>query len=237
MYLVITENLTKYFGRIVALNNLNLHVPKGISGFIGPNAAGKTTTINILAGLVKPTYGRAEVLGLDTESDSLQIRKKVRFMLENQTLPLEMTVEKYMNYVASFYGSTRSEVNYALKTMNLERFKHRLIKSLSAGMMQRLRFAQALIGDPVLIILDEPVANLDPMGRVELYRKILELYKDQKINFLISSHILPELEKIVNWVSMINNGHIIAEGRITDIVPKRRHIEFRVFSSNNTKII
>ncbi|RLE91426.1 MAG: ABC transporter ATP-binding protein [Thermoprotei archaeon] len=233
MYTVETENLVKFFERIEALRGLTMHVPKGISGFIGPNGAGKTTTINILAGLVKPDKGSARVLDLDVVKESLEIRRRARFMLENQTLPSHLTIEKYMKYIAFLYNADFREINKALKIVGLEKFRHRLIGSLSAGMMQRLRFAQTLLGESELIILDEPTANLDPLGRIEILEKIVELNKDRNISFLLSSHILPELEKIVNWVSIINEGKIVAEGKLSDIISPQKYSEFKIFSSDN----
>ena len=231
--IVETVNLFKRFGDIVALNNLNLHVPKGISGFIGPNGAGKTTTINILAGLVKPTSGSATVLGLDVLSESIEIRRRVRFMQELQPLPGDMTVIKFMRYASMLCNSSVREAVEALKTMGLKNFMERKIKSLSAGMMQRLRLAQALLGSPEIIVLDEPTANLDPIGRLEVLDKIVELNKDMSTSFLISSHIIPELEKIVDWISIINDGKIIAEGKISDLISSDKYNVFKVMSSNN----
>jgi len=233
MMIVETVNLFKRFGDIVALNNLNLHVPKGISGFIGPNGAGKTTTINILAGLVKPTSGSATVLGLDVLSESIEIRRRVRFMQELQPLPGDMTVIKFMRYASMLCNSSVREAVEALKTMGLKNFMERKIKSLSAGMMQRLRLAQALLGNPEIIVLDEPTANLDPIGRLEVLGKIVELNKDMSTSFLISSHIIPELEKIVDWISIINDGKIIAEGKISDLISSNKYNIFKIMSSNN----
>jgi len=231
--IVETVNLFKRFGDIVALNNLNLHVPKGISGFIGPNGAGKTTTINILAGLVKPTSGSATVLGLDVLSESIEIRRRVRFMQELQPLPGDMTVIKFMRYASMLCDSSIREAVEALKTMGLKNFMERRIKNLSAGMMQRLRLAQALLGNPEIIVLDEPTANLDPIGRLEVLDKIVELNKDMSTNFLISSRIIPELEKIVDWISIINDGKIITEGKVSDLISSDKYNVFKIMSSNN----
>jgi len=237
MNIVEIEGLAKSFGKIVALNGLDMHIPRGVSGFIGPNGAGKTTTINILAGLVKPTKGTATIFGLDIRSESLEIRRRVRFMLENMYLPGHLSVEKYMKHVACLCNSTFKEVIEVLEIVGLKRFKYRPIKSLSAGMMQRLRLAQVLLGNPELIVLDEPTANLDPIGKIEILEKIAELNREKSINFLISSHILPELERIIDWVSIINDGRIIAEGRLSDIIPRKKYNIFRIFSSDNKKLV
>ncbi len=230
MYIINTYNLVKYFGSIKALDNLDLHIPKGISGFIGPNGAGKTTTINILAGLVSPTDGYAEILGMNSQSESIEIRKSVRFMLESLVLPKEISVIKFMEHAADFCGVSFTEVNNILNEVNLSRFKNRRIKSLSAGMLQRLRLAQALLGNPELIVLDEPTANLDPISRIEVLELIIRFNREKGISFLISSHIIPELEKIIDWVSIINEGKIIAEGNIYDLLKSNvRHNVFRVF--------
>ncbi len=237
MFVIETEGLVKFFGHIKALDDLSIHVPEGISGLIGPNGAGKTTTINILAGLVKPTRGKARVLGLDVWSESLEIRRKTRFMLEGQTLPKSIRVFTFLNHVAKLCGSDREEVLKVLGIVGLKDFVDRRIESLSAGMMQRLRLAQALLSSPELIILDEPTANLDPIGRVEILELIAKMNKEYGINFLVSTHILPELEEIAGWVSIIDKGKAVIEGKPGEIIPRGLYNEYRIISSNNKRLM
>jgi ABC-2 type transport system ATP-binding protein len=220
--LIVTRSLFKTFGDVKALNGLNLEVKKGISGFIGPNGAGKTTTINILLGLVKPDHGEAHAFGMDCWKQSFEIRKRLGILHEKAEFPNYFSGSRYLEHVAHLYAITkpRQTATKLLKDVGLAQAADRTIKTYSAGMIQRLGLAQALIGNPELAILDEPTANLDPLGRMDFLEKIQTLYKDKHTNFLISTHILPELEKVCNWVSIINGGTIVDQGNIQDLVAK-----------------
>lgn len=217
-----TVNLVKSFGTTVALDGLNLEIPKGISGFIGNNGSGKTTTIGILLGLLKPERGEAKVFGLDCWRNSFEIRRRTGVLHENNTFPGNFSGRRFLEHVADIYGITDSKQSAKdiLKTVGLSDSKDRLIKGYSAGMTRRLGLAQALIVDPELVILDEPTANIDPLGRIDLLNKIKELHKEQGTSFLISTHILSELEKICDWLSIIESGKIIDQGHIKDLADK-----------------
>jgi ABC-2 type transport system ATP-binding protein len=227
---ITTNHLTKRFGKITALNELNLKDGGAISGLVGPNGAGKTTTIHILLGFIKPDNGTATIFNLDCWSQSIQIRQKIGFLQENPSYPSTFTAQRFLEHVANLYGISqpKQKAKQTLKEVGLAHATEKQIKTYSAGMLQRLGLAQALIGEPELIILDEPTANLDPTGRLDLLEKIQQLHKDKKIHFLISTHILPELEKICNWVSLINEGTIVDQGYMQDLAQK--------YSSNTYKI-
>jgi len=220
--IVYTRDLFKFFGDVVALDGLNLEVPKGICGFIGPNGAGKTTTINILLGLLKPDSGEAYVFGLDCWRNSYEIKRRVGVLHESPSYPRNFSAQRFLKYVSQIYGIENSEkrVFEMLKLVGLYDVRDRAIKGFSAGMLQRLGLAQALIGEPELVILDEPTANLDPFARIMFLDKVKEFYKDYGVNFLISTHILPELEKVCSWVSIIMNGVIVDQGFFQDLVSK-----------------
>lgn len=222
MYVIHTKGLFKFFGDVVALNGLDLKVPKGICGFIGPNGAGKTTTINILLGLLKPDGGKAHVFGFDCWHDSYEIKRRVGVLHEDRGYPGNFSAQRFLEYVARIYGvdKPKEKVLEMLKLVGLYDVRDRAIKGFSAGMLQRLGLAQALIGDPELVILDEPTANLDPSARIMFLEKVKELYKDHEINFLISTHILAELEKVCSWVSIIMNGVIVDQGFLSDLASK-----------------
>lgn len=220
--LILTEDLVKFFGDIPALDGLDLKASKGISGFIGPNGAGKTTTINILLGLLKPDAGKAQVFGLDSWRESFKIRKRLGVLHEKPTYPGNFTGLRYLEHVAHIYGvpQPKQRAKETIREVGLSEAGGKAIKTYSAGMLQRLGLAQALISDPELAILDEPTANLDPLGRIEFLDKIRELHQNRGVNFFISTHILPELEKVCEWVSIINNGVIIDQGFLTDLANK-----------------
>ena len=237
--IVTTKDLTKSFGKIEALKGLNLEAKKGISGFIGPNGAGKTTTINILLGLVKPDHGEAHVFGMDCWKQSFEIRKRVGVLHEKAEFPNYFTGLTYLEHIAHLYNvpTPKQTVQKALNDVGLTDAADRTIKTYSAGMTQRLGLAQALIGNPELAILDEPTANLDPLGRMEFLEKIQTLHKDKGTNFLISTHILPELEKICNWVSIVNEGTIADQGYIQDLITKYSTNTYIIKVSEPTQFI
>jgi len=217
-----TVGLVKSFGSTVALDGLDLEIPKGISGFVGSNGAGKTTTIGILLGLLKPERGEATVFGLDCWRNSFEIRRRTGVLHENNTFPGNFSGRRFLEHVADIYGVTdgKQSAKALLKTVGLSDSKDRLLKGYSAGMTRRLGLAQALIGDPEFVILDEPTANIDPMGRIDLLNKIKELHNDSGTSFLISTHILSELEQVCDWLSIIDSGKIVDQGHINDLADK-----------------
>lgn len=232
--LIVTDGLAKFFGEIPALRSLDLKVPKGVSGFIGPNGAGKTTTINILLGLLKPDEGKAYVFGLDSWHESYKIRRRLGVLHEKPAYPGNFTGLRYLEHVAHIYGvnQPKQRAKENLKEVGLSGAEKRAIKTYSAGMIQRLGLAQALISNPELVILDEPTANLDPIGRIEFLGKIKKLHEDMGVNFLISTHILSELEKVCEWISIVNDGVIADQGFITSLVTKYSANIYRIAVSN-----
>jgi len=217
--LINTRNIVKSFGNNVALNKLDLQVPKGISGFIGRNGSGKTTTIGILLGLLKPKSGEATIFGLDCWQDSFQIRKRLGVMHEINAYPISFTSIRLLEHVAVFYGLTnpRQKAKEIIREVGLLGAENKPIKTFSAGMFRRLGLAQALISEPELVILDEPTANIDPSGRTFLLNKIAELHKEKNVSFFISTHILSDLEKICEWLSIIDGGKIVDQGYMKDL--------------------
>ena len=197
--IVYTKDLFKLFGNVVALDGLNLEVPKGICGFIGPNGSGKTTTINILLGLVRPDSGEAYVFGLDCWRNSYEIKRRVGVLHENLGYPMSFSAQRFLEYVARIYNvdKPRERALEMLKLVGLYDARDRAIKGFSAGMLQRLGLAQALIGEPELVFLDEPTVNLDPSARLMFLEKVKEFHRDHGVNFLTSTHILPESEKVL----------------------------------------
>jgi ABC-2 type transport system ATP-binding protein len=227
-------NLTKSFGKVVALNDLNLQIPRGISGFIGKNGAGKTTTISVLLGLIKANRGKATVFGLDCWHDSFEIRRRLGVMHEVNAYPGNFTGEHFLAHVARIYNITQVNLRTTevLKDVGLIEAKDRLVKTYSAGMFRRLGFAQALIGNPELAILDEPTANIDPLGRIMLLDKIKEMNKTRGTSFLISTHILSDLERVCDWLSIIDSGKIVDQGNVKELAEKYSANTYRIEVSN-----
>ena len=218
--MIVVKELYKLFGRVKALDKVNMIVPKGICGLIGPNGAGKTTLIHILAGLIKPDSGRVEVLGMDPWSQRYELMRRMGFLLEKPVFPMNITAMRYILHVARAKGLPDDEAVEALRKANLLNHAERKISGYSAGMKVRLGLAKAMIGKPELVVLDEPTANLDPSGRIELLKLIKTMHRDEGASFLISSHVLPELQKVCSWVCLMNEGRVIEQGFVEDLLDK-----------------
>lgn len=224
------KNLVKRFGRIVAVNGLDLAVGRGdVVGLIGPNGAGKTTTIRLCLGILRRDSGSVSLFGYDPFYDP-RSREKVGVIFENPSFPESVTVEKMLSYVAKMYRVGRERVLEVLKTTGLSEKQDAPIRTLSAGQKQRLAIAHALIHEPELLVADEPTANLDPLGRSEILDLLSSLNRDHGIAILVSSHILPELSRIVNHIALIDKGKIVFQGSPSDIeeLLKEKLVRIRV---------
>ncbi|MBS4016356.1 MAG: ABC transporter ATP-binding protein [Candidatus Latescibacteria bacterium] len=224
--IIYTENLSKSYRtgfrlqRIQAIENLNIEVEaQEIYGFLGPNGAGKTTTIKILVGLAKPTSGRAVVLG--KPSTNIDVKKSIGFLPESPYFYEYLNAKEYLSLCAQVSGiekeRQKKQIEKMLNLVRLERFEKLPIKGYSRGMLQRLGIAQALIGDPELVILDEPMGGLDPIGRRE-FRDIILNLKTQGKTVFFSTHILADVELICSRVGIILNGKLISSGRLDEIL-------------------
>ena len=233
MLIVRADGLTKRFGNVHALRGLNLRVDNGVTGLVGPNGAGKTTTIGILLGLLKPDGGKALIFGFDCWRDSFEVRSRVSVLHEKPVYPDSFTGRRYLEYVAEFYGiaNPKEQASRLLGVVGFSEAADRKISTYSAGMVQRIGLAQALIGEPKLVILDEPTANLDPIGRAEFLEKIRELHQEQSISFLISTHILGELERVCDNVAIIDRGIVKEQGKIEELTKKHQSKDYVIVVS------
>ena len=223
------HGLVKRFGKVVALNGLTLEVPrKRIFGLIGPNGAGKTTTIRICLGLLRPDAGEAFLFGEDPWNNP-RVRLRVGVLHERMALPEHVRAVELLEHVARIYGlpSPEEAAAEALELVGLKEAADRKVGGLSAGMRQRLCIAQALIHRPEFVIADEPMANLDPLGRSETLDLIARLHREEGVDFLISSHILPELSRICDSVAFIHQGRVYITGRLEELM-RRYGRAFRV---------
>jgi ABC-type multidrug transport system ATPase subunit len=215
------ENLVKRFNTTEALSGLSFKIHKGINGLIGPNGAGKTTTIKLSLGLIKADAGKAEVFGFDCWKQSLQIRRKIGVLYEKVAYYDHLTGFEHLKLFAKLKGvpDPVAESKEVLRLVELEEEAHsRKIKGYSAGMRQRLGLAHALLGKPELVILDEPTSNLDPLGRARVIEIINKLKKEEGFSFLISSHILPELQRVCEHVVLMHKGKAIREGPLEQLL-------------------
>jgi len=207
------QELTKYYGPTLAISRLNFEVAKGeIVGFLGPNAAGKTTTLKILAGFFPPTSGTARINGFDCVHDSIEVRRSLGYLPENVALYQDLTVSQFLAFAARAKGldpkKEKAELERVIADCGLKEVRHTLTASLSKGYRQRLGLAQALLGRPPLLILDEPTIGLDPSQIVEIRQLIKELAGEHTV--VLSSHILPEVSQLCRRVIIINRGQIVA---------------------------
>ena len=222
-----TQNLTKKYNEFKAVDNLSLEVKEGeIYGFLGPNGAGKTTTILMLLGILKPTQGEVYLFGQNIAKDFLSIKKKMGVVSEKQYLYKEMTAGEYLNFFADLYGvkNRKKKIDQLLEAVNLLEVRNRKLGAFSRGMQQKLGFARALLHDPQLLLLDEPVSGLDPTG-IKQIRDLIEQENKKGRTIFISSHLLSEVERLCGKVGIINKGRLLAEDtmdnlrkRLTDVV-------------------
>ncbi len=233
------ENLSKFYGPRLAVNNLNFTVSQGeVVGFLGPNGAGKTTTMNILCCILPASRGTARICGFDIFEQSMEIRKTIGYLPENPPVYLDMTVDDYLQFAAAVRGVAGKKIaaaaDRALEKCGLKDVRRRLIGKLSKGYQQRVGLAQALIHDPKILILDEPTTGLDPLQIMEIRKLIQDLASSHTI--ILSSHILPEVSQICQRVVIINEGEIAAidslEG-LTASLRKTERLRLRVRSAND----
>ena len=232
-----TKGLTKFFGNIRAINNLSVNIPQGINGIIGPNGSGKTTLFHILVGLLKPDSGYVSVLGLDPWSKRHELLKNVNILLETLRFPKNVSGLRYLMHVAKLRNVPERDVYKTLQEVKLTQDAEKEVSCYSSGMLKRLGIAKAILGNPELIILDEPTSGLDPIGRRDLLKLIIRLRKERKINFLISSHVLTELQKVCSWVCLMYNGNSVEQGFISDIVEKYSSKIYIIKVSNPEKLM
>ena len=219
---IYTQGLSKRFGEVQALQGIDLVVPRNsITGFLGPNGAGKSTAIRLLLGLNRPTAGGGKIFGYDIVEESVEIRKRVGYLAQNPRFYEDMTAREILRFTAHFFykgpeAKIEARIDEMLALVNLEDKADRKIKGFSGGEQQRLGIAQAQINDPDLLILDEPAAALDPMGRLAVLQ-IMERLRDRATIFY-STHILDDVQRVSDRVVILNQGRLIRQGPIEELL-------------------
>ncbi len=206
------QNVTKKYGNFVAVNNVSFKIEEGeIVGFLGPNGAGKTSTMNMITGFIEPTDGKIIVNDYEISKNPKKAKRQIGYMPENVPLYLELTVKEFISYMADLKlvkrKERKAEVERVIKITGLEEVKSKLIRSLSRGYKQRVSLAGALVGNPPILILDEPTVGLDPIQVTEIRSLIKSLKKQHTI--LVSSHILSEISQMCNKIIIIDKGTIL----------------------------
>jgi len=229
------EGLTKIYDEITALDNLDLEIPRGhVFGYIGHNGAGKTTTIRILAGLLLPTSGRAEIAGVDVRTGQRRLKALVGYLPDAFGVYDQMRVWEYLDFFGAAFKiprkKRRERLDYVLDVTDSEYMRDRFVDTLSRGMKQRVGVARTLMHDPEVLLMDEPASGLDPRARVQM-RQLLRRLADSGKTLLVSSHILPELAAVCDTIGIIHQGTLRAFGPIDTVLSelqRDRLMEMRV---------
>lgn len=234
-YILSTNNLTKKYGKKTVLNNLNIHIRKGdIYGFIGKNGAGKTTAMKLILGTSFATSGEVELFG---SKDLNAQRRKIGSLIEAPSLYSNCTAIENMKRFSILYGGTDDDIKNLLDTVGLQDAGKKKVGKFSLGMKQRLGIAIALLGKPEFLILDEPINGLDPSGIKEVRDIIIRLNKEFGITFLISSHLLDELSKVVTMYGIINNGFLLEEVSAKELSSRCNNLKIVTDNTNAAKNI
>lgn len=209
------------YGKVKALDGVDLCLPQGAIGLLGPNGAGKSTLLRILLGFLIPDRGEGSVLGYDIRSQQTSIRQYVGYMPEDDCLIPGMDAVSFTSYLGELSGMPRQEAmkraHEVLFYVGLEESRYRMLETYSGGMKQRLKLAQAIVHDPRLIFLDEPTSGLDPQGRREILDLIKDISSKKNIQVLICSHILPDIEATCSFVAILDRGKLAAQGSIHEL--------------------
>ncbi|AWC27260.1 ABC transporter ATP-binding protein [Bacillus cytotoxicus] len=235
-----TTNLTKVYGKQKSVDHLNINVNKGeIYGFIGRNGAGKTTTIRMLLGLIKPTNGKIEIFGEDFTKNQKDILRRIGSIVEVPGFYENLTAKENLLINAKIIGvHKKNAIEEALEIVGLQHETKKLVGKYSLGMKQRLGIARALLHYPELLILDEPTNGLDPIGIKEMRKLIKTLAQERNITIFISSHILSEVEQLVDHMGIIHKGKLLEETSL-DALRKmnRKYLEFQVNNDNKAALL
>ena len=232
------KNLTKRYGNNVALDNVSFSVEEGkILGFLGPNGAGKSTTMNIITGYLSSTEGTVTVGGYDILENPNEVKKLIGYLPEIPPLYMDMTVKEYLNFMYDLKKVTlprEKHIQEICRLVKIQNVYKRLIGNLSKGYKQRVGIAQALLGNPPVLILDEPTVGLDPKQIIEIRKLIKDLGRQHTV--ILSSHILPEVQAVCERVIIINNGKLVADGatdRLAHDLSNDHRLIFRVDGPEN----
>ena len=210
--IILTNNLTKKYKNDIALQNLNLKIDKGeIFGFLGHNGAGKTTTVSMLTTLINPTSGTASICGYDTQTESIEVQKRIGYLPENVKFYDNLTIYENLEYLAKLSGidNPKEKIDEVLRFIDFTGYENKKLGEFSKGMRQRIGIAQAILHDPEVLFLDEPTSGLDPMGIKKLREIIIKLNKEKGMTIFMNTHLLSEVAKTCTTIGVLNHGKLI----------------------------
>ncbi len=239
-YCIELNHVTKRFGKFTAVNDMTLHLEPGkVYGIVGPNGAGKSTTMAMIMGSIFPTEGDGLIMG--NKLSSKESLKLLGYSPEFTSFYTDMSCVEYLWYMGTLGGLSDEEASEKaislIKKFQLEEHAYKKVSKFSTGMKKKVSIAQALIHSPQILLLDEPTANLDPVSRMEILDTVREMVRDEHLTVLISSHVLTELETVIDHVIMINHGKLVMDEDITTAQEKFRNGIVTVKSSDNEKLI
>jgi ABC-2 type transport system ATP-binding protein len=218
--IIAASGLSKSFGSVQALQDVDLEVPPGRIGLVGANGAGKTTLIRILLGMLAPSDGSAQVFGIDAQRHPLGVRSRVGYMPEGDCFPPDQSAADFISYSAELGGlpssESRQRASEVLTLVGLAEERFRNLGEFSTGMKQRAKLAQAIVHSPDLVLLDEPASGLDPDGREDMLNLINRL-SDFGMSVVFSSHVLSDIERTCDWVVMLNEGRLLRNEPLAEI--------------------
>ena len=225
--IIVTDSLTKYYGKIRGIEDVSIKVPSGGVGFLGPNGAGKTTLIRTLLGIIRPTRGGAQVLGYDIRHEINQVRDRIGYIPEFNTAFIpDATAMSFVAFCGRMnglsYPESKQRASDSLFYVGLGEERYRKLDTFSLGMKQKVKLAVALVHDPEIIICDEPTNGLDPSGRVQMLELIRNLQRDEGKNVILSSHLLRDVEQTTDYALVVSEGKVLAQGNIRELTANKR---------------
>ncbi len=234
------DALTKKYGATTALDSVNIEIHEGITGLLGANGAGKSTAIKLFLGLLKPTEGSAKVLD-EEPYESITVRARLGYMPEHDCLPTAITASEFLSHMAQVSGLPPSEARTRaadiLRHVGLDEERYRSISEYSTGMKQRVKLAQALVHDPVIVLLDEPTAGLDPMGREDMLDLIRRIGKEFGISIVLSSHLMGDVERVCDRIIVLDSGQVIEEGEVSGFIQETQTIYIEVDDNRDELVV
>lgn len=229
------KGLTKRYGSTLALDAVDFQVTEGVTGLLGPNGAGKSTAIKLFLGLLKPSGGSAEVLG-ERPYESAEARSRLGYMPEHDCLPNAISASEFVGHMAQVSGlppeQARIRAADVLRHVGLHEERYRPLHEFSTGMKQRVKLAQALVHDPVLVLLDEATAGLDPAGRDQMLELIRRTSRDVGISILLSTHLMGDVDRTCDRIILLEGGQVVEEGTVVDYTKETTTIVMDVYDGS-----